>query len=47
VGSKRFPVVRKMLDGVLETKISNISGFLRREVGQYVGPGGARILYPF
>jgi len=36
VGSRRFPVVRNMLDGVLETKISNISGFLRREEGQYI-----------
>lgn len=44
VGSRRFPVVKNMLDDALETKISNISSFLRREVGQYVGPGGARIL---
>jgi hypothetical protein len=44
VGSRRFLVVRNKFDGVLDTKISSISGFLRREVGQYVGPGGARIL---
>jgi hypothetical protein len=36
--------MKNMLDGVFETKISSISGFLRREVGQYVGPGEARIL---
>jgi len=36
--------MRNKFDGVLETKISSISGFLSREEGQYVGPGGARIL---
>lgn len=44
MGSRRFPVMRNKFDGVLETKISSKSGFLRREVGKYVGPGGARIL---
>jgi len=36
--------MRNVLDGVLETKISNILGFLRREEGHYVGPGGTKIL---
>jgi len=42
-----FSGVQTKLLGTLAMKISRMSGFLRKEVGQYVGPGGARIEYFF
>lgn len=42
--SRMLAVLLWILFGIFATKISKISGFLRTEVGQYVGPGGARTL---
>jgi hypothetical protein len=42
---KIFSGVQYKLIGTLLTNMSSITGFLRIENGQYVGPGGANTLY--
>jgi len=45
--SKIFTGLQKILLVIFETKISKMSGFLRSDVGQYVGPGGPNTLKLF